>query len=133
MVNAIRVHEAGGPEMLKYEDVDLSDPAPGEVQIEHAAIGINFANTYFRTGLYPPPSWSFIVGGEAAGTVTKIGKGTTGWKIGDRVAYESSTGAYAETANVPEEAIIRLPKSISFEMATHIALSRAAPPSARWC
>ncbi|MBW0004401.1 MAG: alcohol dehydrogenase catalytic domain-containing protein [Hyphomicrobiales bacterium] len=78
------------------------------MQIEQAAIGINIADTYFQTGLYPPPSWPFIVG-EAAGTVTKLAKGTTGWKIGDRVAYESSTGAYAETAKVPEEAIIRLP------------------------
>jgi NADPH2:quinone reductase len=117
MVKAIRVHEAGGPEVLKYEDVDLPNPAPGEVQIEHAAIGINFVDIYFRTGLYPPPSRPFTAGGEAAGTVTKVGKGTTGLKVGDRVAYLSSFGSYAEAANVPEKVVIKLPKSISFEMA----------------
>jgi NADPH2:quinone reductase len=103
--------------VLKYEDVDLPDPAPGEVQVEHAAIGVNFVDIYFRTALYPPPSWPFTVGGEAAGTITKIGKGVSGFRVGDRVAYVSSFGAYAETANVPEKTLVKLPKSIRFEIA----------------
>jgi len=117
MVKAIRVHEAGGPDVLKYEDVDLPDPARGEVQVEHAAIGINFVDIYFRTALYPPPSWPFTAGGEAAGTITKLGKGVSGFRVGDRVAYVSSFGAYAEAANVPERTLVKLPKSLSFEMA----------------
>jgi NADPH2:quinone reductase len=117
MVKAIRVHEAGGPDVLKYEDVDLPDPAVGELQVEHAAIGINFVDVYFRTALYPPPSWPFIAGGEAAGTVTKVGKGVSGFRVGDRIAYVSSFGSYAEAANVPVGTVVKLPKSISFEMA----------------
>ena len=80
-----------------------------------AAIGINFVDIYFRTALYPPPSWPFTAGGEAAGTVTKVGKGVSGFQVGDRVAYVSAFGAYAEAANVPEKALVKLPNSISFE------------------
>jgi NADPH:quinone reductase-like Zn-dependent oxidoreductase len=87
------------------------------VQVEHAAIGINFVDIYFRTGLYPSPSRPFTAGGEAAGTITKVGKGVSGFGVGDRVAYVSSFGAYAEAANVPERTLVKLPKSIRFEMA----------------
>jgi NADPH2:quinone reductase len=122
MVKAIRVHEAGGPDVLRFEEIDLQDPAPGEVQIEHAAIGINFIDTYFRTGLYPPPSRPFTPGNEAAGTVSKLGKGVSDFKVGDRVAYVSSLRSYAEAANVPEKQVMKLPKSIDFETAAGMML-----------
>jgi len=109
MVKAIRVHEAGSADVLKYEEVDLPDPVPGEVEVEHAAIGVNFVDVYLRTALYPPPSWPFTAGGEAAGTIAKIGKGVSGFRLGDRVAYISDFGAYAEAANVPERALVKLP------------------------
>ena len=122
MVKAVRVHEAGGPEVLKYEDVELADPGPGEVRIKHVAIGINYIDTYYRTGLYAPPSKPFIVGNEAAGTVIGLGKGASGFKEGDRVAYVAGLRSYAEEANVPEKAVVKLPKSISFDTAAGMML-----------
>jgi NADPH2:quinone reductase len=122
MVKAIRVHETGGPEVLKYEDVELPDPGPGEVRVKHAAIGINFIDIYFRTGLYPVPAKPFTLGGEGAGTVAALGKGVSGFKQGDRVAYISSHRSYAEEANVPEKAVFKLPKSISFDVAAGMML-----------
>jgi NADPH2:quinone reductase len=122
MVKAIRVHETGGPEVLKYEDVELPDPGPGEVRVKHAAIGINFIDTYFRTGLYPAPTKPFTLGNEAAGTVAALGKGVSGFKVGDRVAYVSSLRSYAEEANVAEKSLVKLPKSISFDTAAGMML-----------
>ena len=122
MVKAIRVHETGGPEVLKYEDIELPDPGPGEVRIKHAAIGINFIDTYFRTGLYAAPAKPFTLGNEAAGTVTALGKGASGFKVGDRVAYVSSLRSYAEEANVPDKQVMKLPKSISFDTAAGMML-----------
>ena len=122
MVKAIRVYEAGGPEVLTYEDVELAEPGPGEVRVRHAAIGINYIDTYFRTGLYPPPSKPFTLGNEAAGTVARLGKGVSGFKIGERVAYVAGLRAYAEEANVPAAALVKLPKAIGFEMAAGMML-----------
>ncbi len=122
MVKAIRVHETGGPEVLKYEDIELPEPGAGEVRVKHAAIGINFIDTYFRSGLYPPPSKPFTLGNEAAGTVVALGKGVSGFKVGDRVAYVSGLRSYAEAANVPEKAVVKLPKSISFDTAAGMML-----------
>jgi NADPH2:quinone reductase len=122
MVKAIRVHETGGPEVLKYEEIDLPGPGPGEVRVSHKAIGINFIDIYFRSGLYPQPSKPFTLGGEAAGTVSGVGKGVMGFKAGDRVAYVASMRAYAEEANVPASALVKLPKAISFDMAAAMML-----------
>jgi NADPH2:quinone reductase len=122
MVKAIRVHETGGPEVLKFEEIDLPMPGPGEVRVSHKAIGINFIDIYFRTGLYPQPSKPFTLGGEAAGTVSELGKGVKGFKAGDRVAYVAPMRAYAEAANVPASALVKLPKAISFDMAAAMML-----------
>jgi NADPH2:quinone reductase len=121
MVKAIRVHQPGGPEVLKLEDVDLVKPGRGEIRVRHAAIGVNYIDTYFRTGLYPS-STPFTLGNEAAGVVSEIGKGVTGFKVGDRVAYVAGLRSYAEEANVLAEVAVKLPKTISFETAAAMML-----------
>jgi NADPH2:quinone reductase len=121
MVKAIRVHQPGGPEVLKLEDVDLAKPGRGEIRVRHAAIGVNYIDTYFRTGLYPS-STPFTLGNEAAGVVSEIGKRVTGFKVGDRVAYVAGLRSYAEEANVPAETAVKLPKAISFETAAAMML-----------
>jgi len=121
MVKAIRVHEAGGPEVMRVEDIELPPPGPGEVRVRNRAIGVNFIDTYFRTGHYPAPL-PLIPGNEAAGEVAAIGKGVKGIKEGDRVAYVASLGCYAEERIVDAQRLIRLPKSISYETAAAMML-----------
>lgn len=86
MVKAVRAQKSGGPEVMVYEDIDLAPPGPGQVQIKHTAIGVNFIDTYMRSGLYPTPT-PFAPGNEAAGTIAAVGAGVTDFKIGDRVTY----------------------------------------------
>ena len=114
MVSAIRVHQLGGPEVLKYEEIDLPEPGPGQVRYRTTAVGVNYIDTYFRTGLYPAPGLPFTVGNESAGIITAVGKGVKGLKKGDRVAYAGSApGAYCEERNVPAEILVKVPKGIS--------------------
>ncbi len=117
MAKAVRFHETGGPEVLKIEDVAVGDPGPGEVRIRHAAVGLNFADTYFRLGYYPAP----LPGGmgvEAAGTIEAVGEGVTGFAAGDRVTYTGSPlGAYASERVMPAAPLFKLPDSVSFETA----------------
>ena len=87
MAKAVRVHKVGGPEALVYEPVDLAAPGPGEVRIRQHAIGLNFIDVYYRTGLYKAPGLPFIAGNEAAGEVIAVGPGVTHFHPGDRVAY----------------------------------------------
>lgn len=113
MVKAIRITETGGPEVLKLVDVDLADPGAGEVQVKHKAIGLNYIDTYFRTGLYPAPIPCGL-GLEAAGVVTKVGDGVTTLKEGDRVAYGSGPlGAYSEAQNAPANRLVKVPDGVS--------------------
>jgi NADPH:quinone reductase len=121
MVKGIRVHEVGGPEVMKFEEFDLPKPGPGEIRIVHEAIGVNYIDTYFRTGLYPAPT-PFTVGNEGAGVVSEVGKKVSGFKPGDRVAYVSGMRAYAEEANVPADSVVKLPKGIAFETAAGMML-----------
>jgi NADPH2:quinone reductase len=115
MSKAIRVHAYGGPDVLAYEDVTVTAPGPGEVQIRQTAIGLNFIDVYHRTGLYPMPL-PFTPGQEAAGVVTAVGDGVTSLKVGDRVAYGAGPiGAYAEVRNAPANRLLKLPDSISDE------------------
>jgi NADPH2:quinone reductase len=114
MVKAIRVHQTGGPEVLRYEDVDLPAPGPGEAQIRQHAVGLNFIDVYFRTGAYPAPL-PFTPGNEGAGEVVALGAGVTGFKIGDRVAYAGSLGGYADTRNIEAKFLVSLPDAISYE------------------
>ena len=122
MVRAIRVYRTGGPEVLKYEEMELPGPGRGEIRVQHKAIGVNYIDTYFRSGLYPAPTTPFTIGNEAAGLVTEVGKGVTGFRVGDRVAYVAGLRSYAEEANVSAEAAVTLPKAISFETAAAMML-----------
>ena len=115
MSKAIRISRTGGPEVMEYVDVDVGAPGPGEARVRHAAIGINFIDVYFRTGLYPQPLPGGL-GMEGAGVVEAVGEGVTEVAAGDRVAYAGRpNGAYAEVRNMPSNILLRLPDAISFE------------------
>ena len=122
MTHAIRVHEHGGPEVLKWERIEVGDPGPGEVKIRQTAIGLNFIDVYHRTGLYPQPSLPFIPGSEGAGVVTAVGPGVRDLKVGRHVAYAGVTGAYAEQRLVPADRVVKIPKGITDEIAASIML-----------
>ena len=116
-MKAIRFEKTGGPEVLEYVDVELAPPGPGQARVRHTAIGVNFIDTYHRSGLYPVALPSGL-GMEAAGTVEALGEGVTGLSPGDRVGYcGGPLGAYAEAANVPANRLVHLPKSVSDEAA----------------
>ena len=104
-LKAIRVHEHGGPEVLKYEETDLPAPGPGEARVRLAASGVNFIDVYQRTGLYPRET-PFTLGQEGAGEVTEVGEGVEDLSVGDHVAYASVLGSYAEEANVPTAQLV---------------------------
>src|SRR5690554_1173856 len=111
---AIRVDTHGGPEVLKLVTVDVPAPAKGEVTLRQKAVGLNFIDIYFRTGLYSHPL-PHGLGFEAAGDVVAVGEGVTHLKVGDRVAYgQSPLGAYADLRNVPADRVVKLPDSVSY-------------------
>ena len=115
MPKAIRIHQQGGPEVLKWEDVQVGDPGPGEARIRHKACGLNFLDVYQRSGLYKI-ALPAGMGNEAAGVVEAVGAGVTNVKAGDRVAYSGGApGAYSEVRVMPAERLVSLPDSISFE------------------
>lgn len=114
-MKAIRVHRHGGPEVLSYEEVAIGRPGPGEVMVRNRAIGLNFVDTYFRSGAYVPPGLPFIPGNEGAGEVLEVGEGVTGFTPGDRVAYVETLGSYAEQRIVPAHFLVPLPDTIDFE------------------
>src|SRR5580704_16059726 len=122
MPKAIRFHEHGGPEVLRFEDFDPGKPAPEEAQVRHTAIGVNFIDVYDRTGLYPhelPPG----LGREAAGVITAIGRKVRGFRVGDRVAYVySKPGAYSEVRNITADRLVKVPKGISDDQAAALML-----------
>ncbi len=116
-MKAIRFHETGGPEVLRFEDVEVPAPGSGLARVRHTAIGVNFVDTYHRTGLYKLPLPSGV-GVEAAGVVETVGPGVGVVKAGDRVAYVSRTpGAYSEAALVPADRLVRIPDGVSDEVA----------------
>jgi len=115
-MKAIRFDQVGGPEVLKFVDVELPPPGPGQVRVRHTAVGVNFIDTYHRSGLYKLPLPSGL-GSEAAGTVEALGEGVTALKTGDRVAYAGTLGAYAEANNVPADKLVKLPAGVSDETA----------------
>jgi NADPH2:quinone reductase len=116
MAKRIQFSATGGPEVLQYVDFTPNDPTEGEVQVENKAIGINYIDTYIRSGLYAPASFPSGLGTEAAGVVVKVGTGVSAVKPGDRVVYaQSALGAYSEIHNVPVEKVALLPHNLSFE------------------
>lgn len=122
MTYAIRFHQAGGPEVLKWEQVDVGRPGPGEARIRHTAVGLNFVDIYNRSGLYPAQLPSGL-GSEGAGVVEEVGEGVTDLKVGDRVAYGSSPlGAYAEARLIPASSLLKLPDGIDDKTAAAMML-----------
>ena len=124
MANAIRFYETGGPEVLRYEEVSVGEPGPGQVRLRHAAVGLNYADTYFRNGTYPIPMPNGL-GVEAAGVVEALGEGVTNVAVGDRVTYTgfiNTLGAYATQRLIPAAPLIKLPDSIAFETAAAMTM-----------
>jgi NADPH:quinone reductase len=118
MVQAIRVHRTGGPDVLVLEDVEVGGPGPGEARVRHGAIGVNFIDCYFRSGLYPAPNGlPFIPGNEGAGVVTAVGEGVASVEVGDRVAYVGPPGSYAEERMVPADRLVKIPEGVTDEVA----------------
>jgi NADPH2:quinone reductase len=123
MTHAIRVHAVGGPEVMVWEQVPTPEPGPGQVLIKHAAVGLNFIDVYFRSGLYKTPL-PMTPGMEGAGTVVRLGPGVTEFAEGDRVAYSSAPlGAYAEQRVMPADRLVALPPDITFESAAGMMMT----------
>lgn len=124
MATAIRMHRTGGPEVLQTEQIEVGDPGPGQVRLRHAAVGLNYADTYFRNGTYPMPLPAGM-GVEAAGVVEAIGEGVTNVAVGDRVTYTgflNTLGAYATSRLIPAAPLIQLPEAIGFETAAAMTM-----------
>ena len=122
MSKAIVVHETGGPEVLKWEEVPDVAPGPGQARVRHTSIGVNFVDVYYRTGLYKAPALPFIPGHEGAGVVEEIGPGVTEVKVGDRVAYGFVQGSYTEARNLPAARLVTLPDAIDDRTAAAMML-----------
>jgi NADPH:quinone reductase len=116
MPHAIRVHETGGPEVLKWEEVEVGDPGHGQIRLRQEAAGLNYIDVYHRTGLYPQPM-PFIPGVEGAGIVDAVGPDVSDLKAGDRVAYAGPIGGYSEVRLIPADRVVKLPDGISTEQA----------------
>jgi NADPH:quinone reductase len=121
-MKAIQVEQHGGPEVLTYTDTPTDKPGPGQIKVRNHAIGLNFVDIYFRTGLYNPGRFPFIPGNEGAGEVIQVGEDVKDFKPGDRVAYVVILGAYAEESIVPARYAVHLPESIPYETAAAVML-----------
>lgn len=123
MVQAVRVHETGGPDVMRWEHVDVGEPGPGEARIRHTAIGLNFIDTYFRSGLYPAPAGTpFSPGNEGAGIVQSVGEGVTHLSPGDRVAYAGPIGSYAQERIISADSLVLVPDGIDDKTAAGMML-----------
>ena len=122
MTHAIRIHENGGTEVLRWEAVDVPDPGPGEAVIRQTASGLNFIDVYFRIGLYPAPSFPLTIGNEGVGVVEAVGDGVTEVAVGDRVTYCMSLGSYAQRRIIASRFLVKIPDGISDEQAAAVML-----------
>ena len=123
MSKAIRIHEYGGPEVLRWEEVEVGEPGPGQLRVRQAAVGLNYIDVYHRTGLYPLPSLPWTLGMEGAGQVEAVGEGVAEFKVGDRVAYASPpVGAYAEVRLISADRVVALPDAIDDRTAAAMML-----------
>lgn len=122
MMKAIRVHTPGPEENMVLEEVPVPEPKPGEALVRLEASGVNFIDIYFRTGLYPAPEKPFGLGMEGAGVVAKLGEGVTGLKVGDRVAFASQRGSYAQYISVPAWMLVPVPDALELEVAACLML-----------
>jgi len=125
-MHAIRIHQYGGPEVLRYEEVSTSEPGVGEARVRIEAAGLNYIDVYHRTGLYPSANMPFTPGREGAGVVEAVGPGVTEVSVGDRVAYATHQGSYTQVAIVPSEALVLLPDSIDTQSAAAAILQGMA-------
>lgn len=114
---AIRIHQTGGPDVLRHEEIDLPEPGPGQVLLRHTAIGLNYIDTYHRTGLYPLASLPAVIGQEGAGVVEAVGPGVSDLEVGQRVAYAGAMGAYAERRVIAADRLVPLPSAIPDDVA----------------
>ena len=114
MVHAIRIHQNGGPEVLKWDSVDVAAPGPGQVRLKQHAVGVNYIDVYQRSGLYKMPL-PFVAGSEGAGEVVAVGPGVSDFKVGDRGAYAGAGGGYAEERVMPADRLVKLPDSIDYK------------------
>src|ERR1700675_5063938 len=122
MVQAIRFAKTGGPEVLEWQQVEVGKPGPGQVRLRHSAVGLNYIDTYQRSGLYPMPMPSGL-GSEAAGVIEEVGPGVTGLKAGDRVAYAGGLlGAYSEARVMPADRLVPVPPGITDQQAAAMML-----------
>jgi NADPH2:quinone reductase len=122
MTKAIRIHANGGPEVLKWEDVPTPEPGPNEALIHQEAVGLNYIDVYFRTGLYKAPNMPLVIGQEGAGTVTAIGSNVTTVAVGDRVAYAGPIGGYATDRVIAADRLVKVPAAIDFPTAASMML-----------
>ena len=122
MARAVRIHEVGGPEVLRWEEVAVGEPGPGEVRLRQCAVGLNYIDTYHRSGLYPLPALPAVIGVEGAGVVEAVGPEVTGLKAGDRVAYAGPLGGYAEVRLIPASRLVLLPDWLDFIQAAAMML-----------
>lgn len=123
MAMRIQFNHHGGPDVLDYSDYTPAAPGPNEVRVQNQAIGLNFIDTYFRSGLYAPPALPSSLGTEGAGIVEAVGASVSGFQVGDRVAYATGPlGAYSELHVLPAEKLVKLPDAISFEQAAAVML-----------
>jgi NADPH2:quinone reductase len=121
MPKAVRFHKQGGPEVLQYEEVPVGDPGPGQARIRHTAVGVNFVDTYQRSGLYPQ-QLPMVAGNEGAGVVEAVGSGVSELKAGDRIAYTGLPGSYCDVRVVPADRLVKLPQGITEEQAASMML-----------
>ena len=121
MPHAIRIHQTGGPEVLKWEEIEVGSPGPGQVRLRQTVVGLNYIDVYHRTGLYPVPLPA-ILGTEGAGAVEAVGEGVTHLKAGDRVAYASVIGSYAEARLIAADRLVKLPANIEDRTAAAMML-----------
>ena len=122
MAHAIRVHKYGGPEVMSYDEIQVGEPGPGQIKLKQTAIGINYIDTYHRSGLYPQPSSPFIPGSEGAGSITAVGEGVADLKVGDRVAYAGNIGGYASERLMPAGRAVKIPDGITDQTAAAMML-----------
>src|SRR4026207_31156 len=122
MTHAVRIHSYGGPEVLRWDTIEVADPGPGQVRVRHTAIGLNFIDTYERTGLYAV-TFPAVLGREAAGVAQAVGPRVSQVKVGDRVAYAfNSSGAYSEARVLPAERLVRTPEGVDDRQAAALML-----------
>lgn len=122
MINAIRVHQTGGPEVMKYEQIAIGEPGPGEAKVRHEAVGLNFIDVYFRTGLYKAAQMPFTPGNEGAGMVVAVGPGVADVRVGDRVAYVATPGSYADERILPVDRLVKVPDNVDLKTAASMML-----------